>query len=149
MKIKEGYKIRNIAGEHVIVSIGTLNVNLTKVVSLNPSSVWLWEQLSGTEFDAGRVADLLTEHYEVERPGGCRNMDSTTPQSRADRGIDTEVSGGRVLPSDTPVHAVFSADGRRESPVAGRRHSARSPQPRHPESIVIDRTAPGTDRTEI
>ena len=44
MKIKEGYKIRNIAGEHVIVSIGTLNVNLTKVVSLNPSSVWLWEQ---------------------------------------------------------------------------------------------------------
>ena len=41
MKIKEGYKIRNIAGEHVIVSIGTLNVNLTKVVSLNPSSVWL------------------------------------------------------------------------------------------------------------
>ncbi len=36
MKIKEGYKIRNIAGEHVIVSIGTLNVNLTKVVSLNP-----------------------------------------------------------------------------------------------------------------
>ena len=108
MKIKEGYKIRNIAGEHVIVSIGTLNVNLTKVVSLNPSSVWLWEQL-----------------------------------------IDTGVSDGRVLPSDTPVHAVFAADGRRESPVAGRRHSARSPQPRHPESIVIDRTAPGTDRTEI
>ena len=41
MKIKHGYKIRNIAGENVIVAIGKLNVNLTKVISLNPTSVWL------------------------------------------------------------------------------------------------------------
>ncbi len=82
MKIKEGYKIRNIAGEHVIVSIGTLNVNLTKVVSLNPSSVWLWEQLSGTEFDAGRVADLLTEHYEVERPTALADAETWIAQLR-------------------------------------------------------------------
>ena len=80
MKIKEGYKIRNIAGEHVIVSIGTLN--LTKVVSLNPSSVWLWEQLSGTEFDAGRVADLLTEHYEVERPTALADAETWIAQLR-------------------------------------------------------------------
>ena len=77
MKIKEGYKIRNIAGEHVIVSIGTLNVNLTKVVSLNPSSVWLWEQL-----DAGRVADLLTEHYEVERPTALADAETWIAQLR-------------------------------------------------------------------
>ena len=74
MKIKEGYKIRNIAGEHVIVSIGTLNVNLTKVVSLNPSSVWLWEQLSGT--------DLLTEHYEVERPTALADAETWIAQLR-------------------------------------------------------------------
>ena len=82
MKIKEGYKIRNIAGEQVLVSIGTLNVNLTKVVSLNPSSVWLWEQLSGTEFDAGRVADLLTEHYEVERPTALADAETWITQLR-------------------------------------------------------------------
>ena len=67
MRIKEGYKIRNIAGEHVIISIGTLNVNLTQVTSLNATSVWLWEQLAGTEFDAERVTDLLTERYDVDR----------------------------------------------------------------------------------
>lgn len=65
MKIKDGYKIRDIAGEHVIVSIGRLNVNLTKVISLNDTSVWLWEQLAGRDFDADTVAGLLTEHYEV------------------------------------------------------------------------------------
>ena len=67
MKIKDGYKIRNIAGENVIVSIGTLNVNLTKVISLNPTSVWLWEQLGNEEFDDEKVADMLTDNYEVGR----------------------------------------------------------------------------------
>ena len=66
MRIKEGYKIRNIAGESVIVSIGALNVNLTKVISLNPTSVWLWEKLGNEEFDADKVAGLLIENYDVD-----------------------------------------------------------------------------------
>lgn len=68
MKIKEGYKIRDIAGEHVIVSVGQLHVNLTKIISLNDTSVWLWEQLEGKTFDADTVTDLLVSHYEVDRP---------------------------------------------------------------------------------
>ena len=67
MRIKNGYKIRNIAGESVIVSIGTLNVNLTKVISLNPTSVWLWEQLGNEDFDADKVADRLVEKDEIDR----------------------------------------------------------------------------------
>jgi hypothetical protein len=66
MKIRDGYKIRNIAGENVIVSVGTLNVNLTKVISLNSTSVWLWEQLKGKEFDAEQVAGLLAENYDID-----------------------------------------------------------------------------------
>jgi hypothetical protein len=65
MKIKDGYKIRKIAGENIIVSVGALDVNLTKVISLNDTSVWLWEQLLGKEFDAATVAGLLTENYEI------------------------------------------------------------------------------------
>ncbi len=67
MRIKDGYKIRNIAGENVIVSVGTLNVNFTKVISLNSTSVWLWEQLAGKEFDAELVADLLMDNYDIDR----------------------------------------------------------------------------------
>ena len=67
MKIKRGYKIRNIAGENVIVAIGKLNVNLTKVISLNPTSVWLWEKLGNEEFDAVKVSELLVSNYNVDR----------------------------------------------------------------------------------
>ena len=66
MKLKQNYKVRKIAGESVIVRMGTQNVKMTTIISLNPTSEWLWEQLQGVEFDAHKVADLLTAEYEVE-----------------------------------------------------------------------------------
>lgn len=67
MKFKADYKVRKIAGESVIVRMGAHNVKMTTIISLNPTSEWLWEQLQGVEFDAEKVADLLTGEYEVER----------------------------------------------------------------------------------
>ena len=66
MKLKQNYTVRKIAGESVIVRMGTQNVKMTTIISLNPTSEWLWEQLQGVEFDAQKVADLLTAEYEVE-----------------------------------------------------------------------------------
>jgi hypothetical protein len=66
MKLKQNYKVRKIAGESVIVRVGTQNVKMTTIISLNPTSEWLWEQLQGVEFDAQKAADLLTAEYEVE-----------------------------------------------------------------------------------
>ena len=66
MKLRQNYKVRKIAGESVIVRMGTQNVKMTTIISLNPTSEWLWEQLQGVEFDAQKVADLLTAEYEVE-----------------------------------------------------------------------------------
>ncbi|MBR4850765.1 MAG: PqqD family protein [Tidjanibacter sp.] len=67
MKFKADYKVRKIAGESVIVRMGAHNVKMTTIISLNPTSEWLWEQLQGVEFDAEKVANLLTGEYEVER----------------------------------------------------------------------------------
>lgn len=67
MKLKTDYKIRQIAGENVIVRMGTQSVKMTTIISLNSTSVWLWEQLQGEVFDVEKVADLLTAEYEVER----------------------------------------------------------------------------------
>ena len=65
MKLKTNYKVRKIAGESVIVRMGTQSVNMTSIISLNSTSEWLWEQLADEEFDAEKVADLLTAEYEV------------------------------------------------------------------------------------
>lgn len=66
MKIKEGYKTRNIAGECIVVAIGTLHVNLTKIITLNPTSQWLWNELQGKDFTPETVAGMLADRYEVD-----------------------------------------------------------------------------------
>ena len=66
MKILEKYKVREMAGEHIIVMPGRYGADMTRVVALNPTSLYLWEQLAGREFDLEEVARLLVEQYEID-----------------------------------------------------------------------------------
>lgn len=66
MRIKENFKVRNIAGENLIVNQGASHADLTKIISLNPTSLYLWESLSGKDFTAGDAADLLTAKFEID-----------------------------------------------------------------------------------
>ena len=65
MKIAEQYKVREMAGEHIIVMPGRYGADMTRVVALNPTSLYLWEQLLGREFEIEQVANLLVERYDV------------------------------------------------------------------------------------
>ena len=66
MKIKEQYKVREMAGEHVVIMQGQAGGEMTRIVSLNSTSLYLWQSLSGREFDAGTAARLLVERYDVD-----------------------------------------------------------------------------------
>ena len=41
MKIRDEYKVREIAGEHVVIMQGRYGADMTKVISLNESSLFL------------------------------------------------------------------------------------------------------------
>lgn len=66
MKIREEYKVREMAGEHVVIMQGRLGVDMTKIISLNESALYLWNALAGKEFSVDDAARLLTERYEVD-----------------------------------------------------------------------------------
>lgn len=67
MKLKSNYKVREIAGEKMVVMPGKDGVDLTKVVTLNGSAEWLWNSLQGKEFSLGTVAGMLVEKYGIEK----------------------------------------------------------------------------------
>ena len=67
MKIKEQYKVREMAGEHVIIMQGKHGSDLTKIISLNQSALYLWNELQGKEFDTEVVADMLVERYGIDK----------------------------------------------------------------------------------
>ena len=65
MRIKDGFTLRTICGEHVVIGEGLAQVNFNRMLSLNGSAAWLWEQLQGKDFTAEDAANLLLERYEV------------------------------------------------------------------------------------
>ena len=79
MRIKKQYKVREMAGEHVVIMQGELGSNLTKIISLNESALYLWRAIEGKEFDVNTIVDLLAEHYGI---------DDEVAQSDAARWID-------------------------------------------------------------
>ena len=65
MKIKDGFILRTICGEHVVVGEGLAQVNFNKMLSLNSSAAYLWESVTGREFTVEDLTSLLTEKYDV------------------------------------------------------------------------------------
>ena len=66
MKLKEEYKVRDIAGEHVVIMQGRFGSDMTRVIALNETSMMLWNALQGKEFEAEDVKQLLVDNYEVD-----------------------------------------------------------------------------------
>lgn len=66
MKIAKQYKVREMAGEHIIVMPGRYGADMTRVVALNATSLYLWEELAGREFTTDEVVALLTDRYEID-----------------------------------------------------------------------------------
>jgi hypothetical protein len=67
MKIKSEYKVRDIAGEKVIILQGKHGANMTQLVSLNSSAEWLYNRLRETDsFDIADIRDLLLAHYDID-----------------------------------------------------------------------------------
>lgn len=48
MRIKEEYKVREMAGEHIVVMQGRYGVDMTKVIALNENLALVVEPVAGT-----------------------------------------------------------------------------------------------------
>jgi hypothetical protein len=66
MKIKTGFRLRNICGENIIVAEGIENIDFSKIISLNDSAAYLWQQVEGKDFTADDLATLLCNEYDVD-----------------------------------------------------------------------------------
>ena len=66
MKIKNGFVLRQVCGENVIVGEGLGAVNFGKLLALNETAAWLWKQaLELGDFDVELLAGKLCEEYDV------------------------------------------------------------------------------------
>lgn len=64
MKIKEGFILRSVAGQTVVLPTGD-ELDLNMMITLNETGTFLWERLQQETNEASLVAALLSE-YDVD-----------------------------------------------------------------------------------
>lgn len=86
MKIKKGFELRDICGEKVIIASGIENIDFNKMISLNESAAYLWQQVSDKTFDADLLAQLLEAAYDVDHATATTDA-QTIIQSWLEQGV--------------------------------------------------------------
>ena len=73
-----GFKLRKLGNEYILVGESLELINYNKMITLNETAAFLWQQvMDGSEFDADRLADYLTETYEVSREQALTDAQNT------------------------------------------------------------------------
>lgn len=65
MRINEKMKIRDVAGEHIVITQANGTSDMTKVMALNESGLLLYERMQGRDFELDDIVQVLTGEYEV------------------------------------------------------------------------------------
>ena len=65
MKIKEGFLLRQVAGQTVVLPTGA-DLDLNMMITMNDTGAFLWEQLQA-ETDEAALVDALLAEYDVDR----------------------------------------------------------------------------------
>lgn len=67
MRIKKGFELREVCGEHIIIGHGVENIDFTKIITLNESASDVWNAVVGQDsFSVEDMVKVLTDNYEVD-----------------------------------------------------------------------------------
>ncbi len=67
MRVKKGIELQNVCDEHLLIPAGIENVDFSKIISLNPTAAYLWENVAKLDdFSIDTLVELLLKEYEVE-----------------------------------------------------------------------------------
>lgn len=64
MKIKDGFILRKVGGQNVVVAIGAASRDFNGIMRLNETGAFLWSQLSAEKTEQ-QLCDALLKEYEV------------------------------------------------------------------------------------
>ena len=80
MKKKNGFNLRTVCGEKIIVAEGKENIDCSNIIVLNESAAYLWEKVSDNEFTAEEMAKWLTEEYDIDEETAKRDANTLAKQ---------------------------------------------------------------------
>lgn len=80
MKVKKGFVLRDVCGEHIIVAEGKENIDFNNIISMNETAAFLWKNIIDKDFDTEYMVDKLLEEYDVDEDTAKRDCQTLVNQ---------------------------------------------------------------------
>lgn len=78
MKAKQGFRLRPLGGEFILVGESVELINFNKMITMNESAAYLWREVEHLpSFEAQTLVDLLLKEYEVGREQALSDAETT------------------------------------------------------------------------
>ena len=77
MKIKNGFVVRSIAGESVVVALGEASKNFNGIIKLNDTGRFLWDKLAAG-CDRDELVEAILAEYDIDRATAEADIDRFT-----------------------------------------------------------------------
>lgn len=65
MKTIDGFKLRKLGNEYILVGESMELINFNKMITLNETAAFLWKEAEKGEFDAAKLCKALCAEYDV------------------------------------------------------------------------------------
>lgn len=81
MKVKNGFNLREVCGENIIVAEGDENIDFSNIISMNESSAYLWQEVKKLDnFTIDTLTQLLCEQYEIDEATAKKDVTTLATQ---------------------------------------------------------------------
>ena len=80
MRIKNGFELRKICGENIIVAHGLDNIDFTKVISMNESAADIWNSVFDRDFTVEDMGKALLDNYQVDEKQAVEDSEALLKQ---------------------------------------------------------------------
>lgn len=74
MKIKDGFLLKEIAGEYIVVPVGENLVDFSAMIALNETGAFLWDKLKVDKTKKQLINDVLSE-YNIDEDTITKDID--------------------------------------------------------------------------
>ena len=74
MKIKNGFMLRKVGEQNVVVAIGEASRSFNGIIRLNDSGKYLWEKLSQDTTEEQLLSDMLND-YDIDEATAKADID--------------------------------------------------------------------------
>lgn len=65
MKIKDGFMLRKVGGENLVVAVGEASDQFHGMIKLNDTAAFLWKKIEGGTDTEEKLVKALTAEYDV------------------------------------------------------------------------------------